>query len=179
MCTPTILAGASLLTGIAGAGMQAAASYRAADAKNKAAKYNEAILAQNAQRQEAQAQNAEARGRIRVKEELERKQDLLARQRVGFAASGVDVGSGSALDVFADTDFKANRDIQDINLNTMNEALALRTGAARSRQQQTLSRFERDNRSPLLAGVGSALTSAPPVIQQYGTFRQKFNSRWR
>jgi len=172
MCTPTLLAVSGLAAGVAGAGLQAVGAYRGAKAANKAAEYNESIAMQNAAIRDQQAADAERRGKIAEQEERQRTKRLMASQISSFAGAGVDVGSGSVLDVTADTEYLGERDALDIRSNYAREAYGLRSQGVDFRQQAALSKSQR--RNPRLAATTSFLGSAAPLIGGFGSFQRNF-----
>ena len=102
MCS---VAWASLGLGAAGTVMGAYGQYQSAKAQQQAYQYN-------AQVGELQAQDALMRGRrdaARVQSEGER---FKGSQKVALAASGVDVGYGSALDILTGTDVMIEADAE-------------------------------------------------------------------
>jgi len=137
MCTGLIL-------GAVGTGLSAVSSFRQAQASNAAAEYN-------AQTAEAQAQQAGQRGR-RAESKLRREgRQLLGAQKVGYAASGVELGTGSAQRVLEDTTLGVEYDAMDIRYNTALEQYGFRSQAALQRQSRV---------SPFLAAAPTLLSGA-------------------
>jgi hypothetical protein len=70
---------------------------------------------------------------------------LIGSQRAAQAASGVDIGSGSAVDVQEDTRVQGERDALTIKNNAWREAFGIRSEAAAAGTRQNLSRLSRRN----------------------------------
>jgi hypothetical protein len=186
MCSPVFLAVTGLVTGAVGAGLSAYGQYRQVQAQNQAINYNAAILRQNAivrEQQavtvEAQAEDALQRGEIAEKQQRLRTVRRIGEQRAAIAGAGVSVGSGSAIDLIADTEYFGELDALDVRRNAQLEAHGFNTRASDIRNQAqdlrnqaNLSTFGR--RSPALAATTSVLTSASPLISNFSTFGRKF-----
>lgn len=103
-----VLAGVSTAMGAAGSYQQARGAKNAAMARADAAR----VAAAN----EREAGRAEE-DRLRIQAS-----QLEGRQRAGLASTGVDIQSGSALDVLTDTDMLLERDAQTIRTNAADRA---------------------------------------------------------
>jgi hypothetical protein len=80
---------------------------------------------------DAIARGAEAEGRSRSQTK-----QILGTQRAGYAGQGVDVGTGSAVDVAADTTALGELDAMTIRNNAKREAYGYQVQAAGFRAQQ-------------------------------------------
>lgn len=97
---------------------------------------NNAITAgYNADIQERAASDAEARGRIEEQQQRLRVKQAIGQQRSALAASGVQVDTGSALDVVADTSMFGEMDALTIRSNAEREAYGNRVNAFNYRAQ--------------------------------------------
>lgn len=105
------------------------------DYQSAVAANNAAIAAQNAAVQERAAQDALARGRIDEQQHRLKVSQMKGAQRSALAASGVQVDSGSALDVLADTAMFGEMDALTIRSNAEREAYSARIGAHNARAQ--------------------------------------------
>ncbi len=101
----------------------------------------------NAQVSEQQAADAQRRGIFEAGERRALTRQQIGRQRTGLAASGVDVSTGSALDIFADTAAFGEMDAQTIQANAMREAYGYRTQATGQRFQGDMARQAGRNRA--------------------------------
>ncbi len=148
MCEPTtIIAAASLALGAAGAVQQsqaasAQATYQAAVSRNNA------VLAEKA------ASDAEERGRLEEKQSRLRTSRTIGSQRASFAANGVVVDEGSALDVTADTAELGEVDALTIRDNAAREAFNFR--AQGSQFQSDAGAFETSAANSQTAGFLNA-----------------------
>lgn len=148
MSAPFLIA--TLIASTVASGVSAYAQQQAA---NKAANIN----AQNLRKQAddtlsaAQEQSAQYRQKVRA---------LVGSQEVGFAASGIEINSGSAKEITSETKMIGESDAKTITENAQKKAESLRAGA---------SAYDAGQVSSLLAG-GSALLSTG--ASSYGIYRR-------
>lgn len=109
---------------------QKQAEYQAAVANN-----NAIVANQNAAIQDRAAQDALARGRIDEQQHRLKVAQMKGSQRSALAASGVQVDTGSALDVVADTALMGEMDALTIRSNAEREAYSFLVGAYNARAQ--------------------------------------------
>lgn len=107
---------------------QANQARQAGQAANQAAQYN-------AQVSEAQATDALQRGEANAAQIRGRTRQQIGRQTTALAGAGVDVGSGSALDIISDTAAFGSMDEQTARSNAMREAYGFRTQSQQQRLQ--------------------------------------------
>lgn len=155
MCEPTILAATSAVLGVVGGVQQA----RAAKAEGE---YAQAVAEENAKIKELQAQQATQIGNIEEERHRRRIRQMLGAQRAAFAASGVEMGSGTALEVLGDTAGFGEQDALAIRSNALREAWGFRVGAADDRNQGRGARMAGRNRA-----IGTLLTTG---AQAAGSF---------
>jgi len=143
------LAAISLLLAGTGAATQAYGQVKAGkQAKaqgyaNKDAAESQAQLADyNASVADLQALDAEQRGEEEANRYRQGVRALFGEQRTGLAASGVDVGSGSALDVQADATFLGELDALTIRTNAAREAWGYKVQAVDLRARARITRKE-------------------------------------
>lgn len=137
---------------IASAATSGVSAYGTAQAQNRAAKANAAALNKQADDEIAAARTEEAKYRAKVKA-------LIGSQKANYAASGVDISSGTAQEIFEETQAIGNADAMTIRSNAQKKAESLRMGA---------SAYEAGQTSSLLSG-GSALLSTG--IGAYGVLK--------
>jgi hypothetical protein len=119
------------------------AEQEAAEDQAKLSEYNAAVA-------DLQAKDAVARGKqdeSRIRQEGRR---TIGAQRAGFASANVDVGYGSAVDVQADTAYKAEMDALTASNNAKREAWGYEVEAEDSRRRAAIQRKE--GRNAALAG---------------------------
>ena len=109
---------------------QAQAASQAAEYRAQVAANNAAIAKQNQQIMENNARTTEAAGAAKADQEAMKARELLGRQKVAAAASGLDVNSGSALDIRAGTAGMAMLTDLNVRDDTNRRAAALRQQGA-------------------------------------------------
>lgn len=131
----------------------------------KQAKYEEGVAQFNARQSENQAIREQNAGIEKARDRAQRARQLTANQQAKLAAQGVDIGSGSSLDILEGTEQAANIDLYRINQNTdqlvnsnlQQSQLSLAEGrAARSRGNNVM--------------VGSLLTAGSKVAGSWSSF---------
>lgn len=163
----------TLMTGLGAASMVTSAygSYQQTQAQNLAADWNAGIMEQQAANYDYLAADALARG-----ESSAAVQQLQARQQrgetqAGYAASGVDVNTGSPVAVAADMARWQEYDRQQIIADSEREAWGYTTEAGTLRQQAQMTRATKQ--SPALAAGTSLLTGATSLWNQYSMYPVK------
>lgn len=127
-------------------------------------KYQEAVAKQNAETQERQADDARARGVVAGEQQRDRARALEARQATGLAASGLDISSGTSLDLFAETATLGEYDAQVAENNAAREAFGYETRATNSRASGRNAKAAGRNRA-----IGTLLTSGARGANIYNT----------
>lgn len=117
------LAGAGIgLVGL-GTAVNMYGSYEAGVANKRINDYNASVA-------DMQATDAIARGEENAAEAGTKASELVGSQRAAYAAQGIDVNTGSAVDVQDATQQIADRDLKTIRLNAMREAWGYKAQAA-------------------------------------------------
>ena len=98
-------------------------------AQSAAASYQAAQDQRNAAVAERQAQDAEHRGKIAERNQRSETAQLIAKQRAGLGASGLDMNSGSSLDIQADAAMMGELDALTVRNNFEREAWGYRQQA--------------------------------------------------
>jgi hypothetical protein len=144
------LMGASTIAGIGGTLFSAYSSYQQG-------KYAEKVARNNAIAAEYQAQDAERRGQIEERQVRLRAAQLGGQQRSALAANGVQLGSGSALDVLSDTAMMGEADALTARHNAQMEAWGYRAQASNYRAEGAGARAAGTSNAvgSLLGGAGS------------------------
>lgn len=106
---------AGLVSSLVGAGVTGLSQYQAGKSQEEIGKQNAKITAQRAER-------ANAIGGIEQLKQIQRTRQLLAAQRTSMAANGLDLGSGSALDILGETAGMGAADTETIRQNMLSEA---------------------------------------------------------
>lgn len=157
MCEPTTIALAAT----------AASGAFSAYQSNEQGKYQQAVAQRNAKMQENQATDARARGVVAGEEQRDRARRIGAQQATGLAASGLDISSGTSLDLFAETATLGEYDAQVAENNAAREAFGFKTRAEETRMSGRNAKSAGRNNA-----FGTLLTSgakgANLYNQQYG-----------
>lgn len=158
-----ISSGMQIGSQIGGAFAQNAAS-RAADA------YNSRQTAFNIEIAEMQGKDVRARGEREATAAKKQARNIISEQRVALAAQGIDIDSGSALEIQEDTAMLGEREAQTIRNNAWREAWGYKVEALNlgHRQQMENSANAYKRQSTLLtAGFNSAATG----VSTYGKIK--------
>lgn len=130
----------SLIAGAYSSYRQGQAAKAVGQAGQDAANSQADLADKNAQIADAQSQDAIARGAQEEARFRTGVRGLIGTQRTGFAAGNIDVSSGSAVDVQADTAFRGELDALQIKNNAAREAWGYSTQAADLRARATIAR---------------------------------------
>jgi hypothetical protein len=150
-----------------GAGMSVASAYSNSQASKAAYGAQAQINRNNAQVAQWQAQDALARGDRAVYQSRLKTNQLKGTQRARMAASGVDLGTGSALNILTDTEYFGEIDAATLKDNAAKEAWALRNQASNFTSESDLLKSRADSESPLMAAGTSLLSSAGRVAARW------------
>lgn len=133
-----------------------AAEKQAGLAEQRAKESEGSLYDFNAKVAELQATDAVARGREEENRFRQRIAGTIGEQRAGTAASNIDVGFGSAVDVQADSAFLGELDALTIRTNAAREAWGYKTSAEDLKQRGAIARQEGSN----LAAAGASRQTA-------------------
>lgn len=148
MCNPA----AFLVVGMV---LTAGAGAYKADAENKAGQYQAEVADQNAKLNDFRAEQAGQIGAIQEEQHRAKVRQLAGTQRANLAANGIDLGSGTALDMVTETYTMGEQDALMIRYNAMNEAWGYRTQAVNDRNSGRFAKAQGKN-----AAMGTYLTTA-------------------
>lgn len=152
MCSPEILAVGVL----ASAGVQAYSQYQSG-------KFNADASNQNARQNENAANDSINRGNAEAEKQRSRSRQLAGSQAAAMSASGLDLSSAGALDMFGDTAAMGELDSLTLVNNAQREAYGLRMQAANDKLQAKMSRRE--------GNFGAATTLLTAPIKAYGAYQ--------
>ena len=158
MCDAT----AALVAMGVGGGMQAYGQYQSG-------KFNADMANAQAGIAEQSSRDALTRGAADANTSLQQAAKAASSQRAAMAAGGVDVGSGTALDVLADTASAGAFDAAISKNNAAREAYGYQVQAAMSRAEATQAR-----RQGNMGAVSSIMTTGASI---YGSGRQM--GKWK
>lgn len=135
------------------------------------AEYQAKLAEQNAGLASMAAMDATQRGSVEANKARTAGSTILGRQRVGLAASDVDIQSGSALNLQTSTSASAELDAQTVRNNAAREAWGYKVQGAQLMAQAaaTRQRGKYAEIATLLGGAGSALSQASTLASNaYG-----------
>ena len=163
MCNPTAMMIASAGSTI----FSTLGAYAQARAEKQQLKYQATIDEQNRRIAEYNKEAAIERGDI---EEKQRRLEISRDQgtQLAFLAShGVDVGSGSSLDILSDTAFTGELDALTIKDNAMREAFGYEVDAYNKAASASMKRTAADNISPAGSALATFATGASKTGAKY------------
>lgn len=146
-----------------------AASAMQAYSQHQQGKYQQAVANQNADIAETQAQDAVNRGNIAADQKRRQMRQQAGTQAATFGATGADMSSGTALDVFGDTAQFGTLDALTTVNNAQREAYGYQVQGMNARAQGAAAK------SSANAAVTQTLLTAP--IKAYGAY-QSFGGTW-
>ena len=174
MCIdPATAAVLTLVTTAAGGVMQAQGIRQQSKAQAKQYRYQAAVDRNNKIIADRQADDAIERGKREEQEHREKVQQIKGRQRVSFAASGIDLGSDVVSETLADTAMLGELDALTIRSNAEREAYGFRLQGMNFEASSGLKEASADN--VVSAGRTQAVTSllgtASTVGGKYADFK--------
>ena len=169
MCNPTAMMVASIGSTV----FSTLGAYAQARAEKQQLKYQATIDEQNRRIAEYNKEAAIERGDI---EEKQRRLEISRDQgtQLAFLAShGVDVGSGSSLDILSDTAFTGELDALTIKDNAMREAFGFEVDAYNKSASASMKRTAADNISPAGEALATFATGASKTGATYYDLKSK------
>lgn len=157
---------AGVVNGVMGASRQA-------EGTQQAYNYQAQVNANNAKIAEWQAQDALARGSKAEQAQRLKTAQLRSSQRAGFAARGVALDEGSALNILQDTEYMGELDALTIRDNTAKEAWALRNQAAGYSSDASMLQSRANTISPSSAAFDTLLTGAGQVASSWYNYKTR------
>ncbi len=133
------------------------------------AAYSADVSTRNALLADASAQDAVQRGALAESRLRSGTRQLIGAQRSGYAGQGVDVNSGSAADVQADSSRLGEMDALTIRTNAMREAHGYGVQASNDRTQAAMTRLAGDNQAGALRdqSVSTLLTGGSRLANMW------------
>lgn len=164
---PETLAIASIAATVGSTGIQIMGQSQAAAASKASYEYQAAVQRNNQIIAQRQADDARARGAVEADKRRAQAQQLIGRQRAALAGNGVEVDTGSALDITSDTAAAGELDALTVRANAEREALGYETNASNFGAQAGLSDFQASNSDATLANIGTLLGGAGSVADKW------------
>jgi hypothetical protein len=154
--------------------MAAGGAIRQGQAQKAQAKYQAAVERNNAMISGWQAQDAIGRGRIEEQRQRLQTARIRGAQRAGMASSGVEIDSGSPLDVLQDTAMLGELDALTIRSNAEREAYGYRAQQGNLMAQSGLTRMAGRNAQTAgyISAGSSLLSTAGTGVDRYSTYKR-------
>lgn len=170
MCEPVSITMA--VVAVAGAAMSAYAQYQQGQAAKKVGEYNKAVSDVNAELARRAARDAENTGKVDAQKQQTYTEGAIARARAAAAARGVDVNTGSALNVQQDIGAAGKQDENTIRINARREALGFYSQANDFTSRGQLAQFEGNS-----AANAANISAAGTLISSAGSVGSKWYAR--
>lgn len=135
-----------------------------------------AAMGTNATLERAAAADATRRGQTAVFNSELKTRQLKSQQVADFAARGIDMSEGSALNILSDTDLMGATDANILATNAAKEAWGFNLRAENDTANAALLRSRADMESPTRAATTSLLTSAGSVSSKWYATRHPLTS---
>lgn len=168
------LANASLAATALSAGVGVYGAVKSGQAQNAQAKYQSAVERNNAKIAGWQAQDATQRGQIEEQRQRLATARLRGAQRAGMASNGIEIDSGSPLDVLMDTASLGELDALTIRSNAEREVYGFRAQGGNLMAQAGLTQMAgRNAQTAGYINAGSTLlSSAATAGDRAATYRR-------
>lgn len=144
-----------IIGSLVGTAMSAVGQIQQANAAAAAATYNAQVQSNNAIIANRNAEDSRKRGAAAEEQQRQKTQQLLSRQRAAMAANGVDITSGSPLDILADTGQLGELDALTVRNNYEREAIGYLSNEMNFKAESALS--EHRARTSRTAGTIGAI----------------------
>lgn len=155
---------------VIGAGVSIYGGIQEAKAQRQQAKFNQEIANRNKARALAAAQDAERRGKQEALRKERSARQLVSRQRAVLAANGMDVASGSSVDLMRDTLQIGKADAMTIRENARREADEFRAQGENFDSEAAMLAKVRKNSSGFTSALGPALRGLGTVAEKWYTY---------
>ena len=161
-----LIVGATALS--AGAGIMN--SYAQSKALKQQGQYEQQIYQQNARSLERQAGDTIERGRIEAAKVRRGARSVIGQQRTSYAGQGVDVNSGTALDLQDETFAMGEMDVLTVKNNSWLEAFGYKTEASNQKFKAAYTRRAADFNAQATLVTGG-LRAAGDILE--GAYKYK------
>lgn len=172
MCDPVSISIASIAATVVGTGASIYGQMQSSAAASAAASYNAQVSANNQKLANQEAQDAIARGDQQAQLKASATEQVIGRQKAALAANGVDVNSGSAVDLESDSAAAGQFDQLTIQNNALRESIGYHNQGINYQNQASLD--EASSANALSAGElqagASVFKGAGSVAGQWYNF---------
>lgn len=163
------LAGLGIIASIGSTVLGAVGTIQQASAASAQANYQAKVAANNATIANNMAKDTRDRGTIAEQQQRQQTKQLMGRQRAAMGANGVELGSGSALDVIGDTAQIGELDALTVRGNYEREALGYQNQAQNFKNDAAFARA----RASAAAAAGP-MAAAGTILGGIGSVAQKW-----
>jgi hypothetical protein len=165
---------------LAGGGtvMNAMGAYKSAAGQRAALDYQASVAESNAQIAEQQARFAQMNGQQEEAASRLKTAALLGDQKATLAANGVDVNSGSPIEIMASAKYLGEKDAFTIRDNAARMAWAYRQRSRGYLNEADMDRSTADSMSPGMAAIGSLLSSAGTVASKWYRYNESTSGKY-
>lgn len=154
----------------AGIALSGVGAYNKSVADKAAYDMQATVADNNAMLADAQGRDAITRGQTAEVNSRLRTRQLQGNQAAAMAANGVDLSTGSPLNILSDTELMGANDAAVIRNNALREAWGYNVQASNARSNADLLRYRAAMESPARAAATSILTGVGSVASRwYGT----------
>lgn len=166
---PYVSAGAAVV----GAAMSAYGAYRQGQAQQEQADYQSAVMDRNAKVAAMQAEDRQRTGQIEEKQMRLKNEQMIGQAKSDLSNSGVQVGTGSSLDVVSDAAAWGEWDVQQHRWNVAKDIWGINNQAANYSAQSGLYKMSGANAAEAgMWGAGTSLISgAGTVADKWYTYK--------
>lgn len=170
---PSDLSAISPVMSTFGAINSAIGTYYQAEAQKNNLRFQADMAKINAQISEMNAQATMLAGQRQAQNIMLRGRQIKSAQKVGFAASGVDLGSASAINVMTTTDYMTETDRNTVEANAIRAAWGYRTQAGNDRITSLMAGTAADQISPAGSGLSSLLSNSGRVAESWYKYSKR------
>lgn len=150
-----------------GLGLSTLGAMSGSSANRSAYKADATTARMNAIMADRRAEDALERGKLEADRYRRDMRQTKGSARASMAASGVDLGYGTPLDIFAGLEAIEAEDMANIEYNAEMEAWDERMNALNYRNSAEMSRMQADAENPALAGFSTLLSGAGQVADSW------------
>lgn len=162
----------SIGVAVVGAAMTALSANNSAVAAQNQAKYQSQVAKNNSILAQRAAKRAIDQGNVAAQQKSLETRQLMARQGAVLAGNGIDVNSGSALDIFGDTAAIGNTDKQTILNNAQAQSSTSLGQSMNFQGDANLYQARGSSINPAYDAFGTALSGIGSVADKWYTYSQ-------
>jgi hypothetical protein len=172
------MAAAAIATTAVAAGVSAYGAESSAHAQEATANYQSQVAANNATIANQNALAATAAGNAQAEQSRMKTNAIIGAQMAGQASSGIDTGSGSALDVRTSQKEVGELDVQTIQNQAARQAYGYQTQALSDTGQSQLDTAQAGfaGTAGNISAVGSVIGGAASATGKYASWQQQANN---